>query len=125
MNSFLFDYRRVVYFSFCCCILHCFPWLLALVWMRFLRIERHLAAKFGTFSAFLYERSSLLWMNDILRWWFSCSFFFNKCYFHHTEMISFIKFFPVIRFFLLQRRLSEVLCLCCLIKLLLNFKSFD
>ncbi len=48
MNSFLFDYRRVVYFSFCCCILHCFSWLLALDWMRCSRIEHHLAAKFGT-----------------------------------------------------------------------------
>ncbi len=71
MNSFLFDYRRVVYFPFCCCILHCFPWLLALDWMRCSRIEHHLAAKFGTISAFLYERSSLLWMDDILGWWFS------------------------------------------------------
>ena len=44
---------------------------------------------------------------------------------HHIEMISFIKFFPVIRFFLLQRRLGEVSCLCCLIKLTLNFNTFD
>ncbi len=29
---------------------------------------------------------------------------------HQIEMISFIKFFPVIRFFLLQRRLCEVSC---------------
>jgi len=44
---------------------------------------------------------------------------------HHTEMISFIKFFPVIRFFLLQRMLGEVSCFCCLIKLVLNFNVFD
>ncbi len=53
LNSFSFDYRRVVYFLFRCRIFHCFPWLLALDWMRCLRIEHHLAAKFGTFSAFL------------------------------------------------------------------------
>jgi hypothetical protein len=41
----------VVYFLFCCCILHCIPWLLALDWMRCSRIEHHLAAKIGTFSA--------------------------------------------------------------------------
>jgi hypothetical protein len=53
LSSFSFDYRRVVYFPFCCGILHCSSWLLVLAWMRYLRIERHLAAKFGTFSAFL------------------------------------------------------------------------
>jgi hypothetical protein len=53
LGSFTFDYRLVVYFTFCCCILHCLPWLLALDWMRYLLIEHHLAAKFGTFSAFL------------------------------------------------------------------------
>jgi hypothetical protein len=60
----------------------------------------------------------------LLGWWFSCSFSLISAI-HHTEMISFIKFLLVIRFFLLQRRLSEVSCLCCLIKLLLNFKAFD
>jgi hypothetical protein len=44
---------------------------------------------------------------------------------YRIEMISFIKFFPVIRFFLLQRRLGEVSCLCCLIKLSSNFNIFD
>ena len=34
-------------------VLALFFWLLALDWMRCLRIEHHLAAKFGTFSAFL------------------------------------------------------------------------
>jgi hypothetical protein len=28
-NSFSFDYTPVVYFPVCCCILHCFSWLLA------------------------------------------------------------------------------------------------
>jgi hypothetical protein len=60
-------------------------------------------------------------MDDILRWWFFCRFVLISAN-YHIEMISFIKFFPVIRFFLLQRRLGEVSCLCCLIKLLLNFK---
>ena len=53
LNSFLFECRRAVYFPFCRCTLHCFPWLLALDWMRYLRIEHHLAAKFGTFFALL------------------------------------------------------------------------
>ncbi len=53
LNSFLFECRRAVYFPFFRCTLHCFPWLFALDWMIYLRIEHHLAAKFGTFSAFL------------------------------------------------------------------------
>ena len=44
---------------------------------------------------------------------------------HHIEMISFIKFFPVIRSFLLQRMAVEVLCVCCLIMLMLSFSVFD
>ncbi len=63
-------------------------------------------------------------MEEILRWCFSCRFVLISAN-YHIEMISFIKFFPVIRFFLLQRRLSEVSCVCFLIKLLLNFKTFD
>jgi hypothetical protein len=53
LNFFSFDCRRAVYLPFCCCTLHCFPWLLVLDWMRYLCIERHLAEKLGTFSAFL------------------------------------------------------------------------
>ena len=64
-------------------------------------------------------------MGDKLRWCLLVGFLFNDCYFHQREMISFIKFFPVIRYFLLQRRLGEVLCVCCLIKLALNFNTFD
>jgi hypothetical protein len=56
---------------------------------------------------------------------FLVALFFNISANYHIDMISFIKFFPVIRFFLLQRRLGEVSCLCCLINLLLNFKTFD
>ncbi len=53
LNSFLFDYRCVA-FSFILLSCHdCFPWLLAVDWMRCLRIEHHLAVKFGTFSASL------------------------------------------------------------------------
>jgi hypothetical protein len=44
---------------------------------------------------------------------------------HHTEMISFIKLFPVIRFFLLQLMLGEVSCFRYLIKLVLDFNVFD
>jgi amino acid permease len=47
------------------------------------------------------------------------------CYCHHIEMISFIKFLLSFAFFLLQRRLGEVLCLSCLLKLALNFNTFD
>jgi hypothetical protein len=69
-------------------------------------------------------------MNDILGWWFSWGGGFLVDFAlisanYHTEMISFIKFFPVIRFFLLQRRLGEVLCVSCLLKLALNFNTFD
>ncbi len=39
-------------------------------------------------------------------------------------MNSFIKYFPVIRLFLLQLMLGEVSCFCCLINLVLNFNVF-
>jgi hypothetical protein len=44
---------------------------------------------------------------------------------HQTEMISFIKLFPVIRFFLLQLMLGEVSCFFCLFNLVLNFSVVD
>jgi hypothetical protein len=47
LNSFFFDYRRVVFSFIFCCVLHCFPWLLAIL-DEMLRFEHHLAAKFGT-----------------------------------------------------------------------------
>ena len=53
LNSFFCDYRRVVFSFISCRVLHCFPWLLAVDLMRCLRIEHHLAVKFGTFSAAL------------------------------------------------------------------------
>ncbi len=40
-------------------------------------------------------------------------------------MISFIKLFPVIRFFLLQLMLGKVSRLCCLINMVLNFNDFS
>ena len=60
-------------------------------------------------------------MNDILRWWFSLADFFLIIAIHQIEMISFIKLFPVIRFFLLQLILGRVSCFCCLINMVLNF----
>ncbi len=47
------------------------------------------------------------------------------CYCHHIEMTSVIKFFVVIRFFLLQRSLGEVLCFVLFVNLALNFDTFD
>jgi len=44
---------------------------------------------------------------------------------HQIEMISFIKLFPVIRFFLLQLILGKVSCFCCLINMVLNFNVFN
>jgi hypothetical protein len=44
---------------------------------------------------------------------------------HQIEMISFIKLFPVIRFFLLQLMLGKVSRLCCLINMVLNFNDFS
>ncbi len=44
---------------------------------------------------------------------------------HHTEMISFIKLFPVIRFFLLQLMLGEVSFFHYLVKLVLDLNVFD
>jgi hypothetical protein len=81
--------------------------LLAVDWMRNLLKEHHLAAKFGTFSAFKYERSSFT-MDE--RYFEVVAFLVDFALIiaiHHTEMISFIKFFPVIRFFLLQLMLLK------------------
>ncbi len=51
--SFFSRYRCVTFSSFCFCFSHCFSWLLSFKWMKYLRIERYLAAKFGTgFAAF-------------------------------------------------------------------------
>ncbi len=44
---------------------------------------------------------------------------------HQIEMISFIKLFPVIRFFLLQLILGKVSCFYCLIDMVLNFNVFN
>ena len=55
LNSLLYDYRRVVFsFFIFYCVSHCCSWLLVLYWMRCLRIEHHLAAKFWTKDAASY-----------------------------------------------------------------------
>jgi hypothetical protein len=53
LNSSLFGYKRVakIHFTVVFCIV--FPVCLGLGWMRNLHNEHHLAAKNGTFSAFL------------------------------------------------------------------------
>ncbi len=50
--------------------------------------------------------------------------FCNNRY-HQIEMISFIKLFPVIRFFLLQLMLGKVSSFCCLINMVLNFNVYN
>ena len=76
---------------YCCCILYRPSGCLFSGLMKYLHIVRHLAAKFGTFSALLIDRSSLLWMGDILMWCFPCIFVSISAN-YHIEMISFIKF---------------------------------
>jgi hypothetical protein len=46
------------------------------------------------------------------------------CY-HQIEMTSFIKLFPVIRFFLLQLMLGKVSSFFCLINTTLNFNFYN
>ncbi len=91
--------------------------------MRILHNEHHLAAKFGTFLRFN-VRSRLYY-----EWYFevvvSLADFFLIIAIHQIEMISFIKLFPAIRFFLLQLILGKVSCFCCLINMVLNFNVFD
>ncbi len=53
LNSLLFDYMPVVFFHFVAVFCIVFSGCLFLDWIKYLRIERHLAAKFGTFSAIL------------------------------------------------------------------------
>ncbi len=50
--------------------------------------------------------------------------FCNNCY-HQIEMISFIKLFPVIRFFLLQLMLGKVSSFCCSINMMLDFNVYN
>ena len=52
LNSFLFDHKRVANIHFTVVFRIVFPSCLFLEWMRILHNEPHLAAKFGTFSAF-------------------------------------------------------------------------
>ena len=52
LNSSLFDYKRVANIHFTVVFRIVFPSCLFLEWMRILHNEPHLAAKFGTFSAF-------------------------------------------------------------------------
>jgi hypothetical protein len=63
-------------------------------------------------------------MSEVLRWWFSCTFSVIFAIIK-IEMISFIKLFPVIRFFLLQLMLGEVSSFCCLINMVLNFNVYN
>ncbi len=44
---------------------------------------------------------------------------------HQIEMISFIKLFPVIRFFLLQLILGKVSCFYSLINMVLNLNVYN
>ncbi len=53
LNSPLFDYKRVAKIHFTVVFRSVFLSCLFLEWMRILHNEHHLAAKFGTFSAFL------------------------------------------------------------------------
>jgi hypothetical protein len=53
LNSYLFDFKRVVKIHFTVVFLIVSPSCLVLDWMRNLRNEHHLAAKSGTFSAVL------------------------------------------------------------------------
>jgi hypothetical protein len=52
-SSLFAEYKRVTFFFLLLLYLALFFWLLAFVWVKYLRIERHLAAKFGTFFALL------------------------------------------------------------------------
>ena len=63
-------------------------------------------------------------MSEVLRWWFFLYVFCINCY-HQIEMISFIKLFPVIRFFLLQLMLGKVSSFCCLINMTLNLNFYN
>ncbi len=53
LNSYLFDFKRVVKIRFTVVFLTVFPSYLVLDWMRNLHNEHHLAVKNGTFLAFL------------------------------------------------------------------------
>ena len=53
LNFLSLEYRRVAFFFILSLYLVSFSWWLAFVWVKYLRIERHLAAKFGTFFAHL------------------------------------------------------------------------
>ncbi len=90
--------------------------------MRFLRNEHHLAAKNGTFlPAKMRGRLYYEWSFEVAVF---LNIFCNNCY-HQIEMISFIKLFPVIRFFLLQLMLGKVSSFCCLINMMLNFNVYN
>ena len=77
-------------------------------------------------SRLKYERSSLLWMKEYWGGDFLADFALIIAI-HQIEMISFIKFFPVIRFFLLQLMLLKYyvfvawLCWCWVSAFLTNF----
>ncbi len=77
------------------------------------------------FPRFKYERSSLLWMNDILRWWFFFVDFALIIAIHHTEMISFIKLFSCHSVFPAAAHAVGVYVFCCLIILVLSFNVVD
>ena len=53
LTFFSLEYKRVAFFIILSLYLVSFPWWLAFVWVKYLRVERHLAAKLGTFFALL------------------------------------------------------------------------
>ncbi len=85
------EYRRVAFSSYCCCILHRFSGRLFPELMKYLHIERHLAANFGTNFA-IFDWIGLL----CYRWFLSWSDVIildlsGNRYCHQIEMISVIK----------------------------------
>jgi len=64
LTFFSHEYKRVAFFIILSLYLVSFSWWLVFVWVKYLRIERHLAAKFGTFFALFNMKGRLYygWM---------------------------------------------------------------
>ncbi len=90
LNFFFSEYRRVAFSSYCCCILYRFSDCLFFELMKYLHIERHLAAKFGTNFA-TFDWIGLLCYRWFVLWWCYILVLSGKRYCHQIEMISVIK----------------------------------
>ncbi len=66
LTFFFLEYKRVAFFIILTLYPVSFSWWLVFVWVKYLRIERHLAAKFGTFFALFFLKGRLYygWMTS-------------------------------------------------------------